>query len=165
MDDDYLQPKIDHTIEDISADRRRVVFRIVPGTRFAKVTLAFEGASGIDPNVLDDIIEEQGLERQLFTDPIVVTELLERYYREQGYPRWRDRPATLRIRRHAGAGRARCARRARFTIRQVSDIGQCCHTNRCADRRAAGGRGRPVLAGGGGELARAHPRSLLAPWI
>jgi outer membrane protein assembly complex protein YaeT len=31
------------------------------------------------------VIEEQNLERQLFTDPAVVTELLERLYREQGY--------------------------------------------------------------------------------
>ena len=41
--------------------------------------------SRIEPEELDDIIDEQNLERQLFTDPLVVTELLQRYYREQGY--------------------------------------------------------------------------------
>ena len=85
MDHDYLQPTIDHTVEDMSPDLRRVVFRITPGTRFERVTLAFQGTSAVDPGVLDDIIEEQKLERQLFTDPIVVTELFERYYREQGF--------------------------------------------------------------------------------
>ena len=49
------------------------------------MVLAFEGASGIDPDELDAIVDQQKLERQLFTDPVVVTELLERYYREQGY--------------------------------------------------------------------------------
>ena len=49
------------------------------------MVLAFEGASGIDPDELDKIVEQQKLERKLFTDPLVVTELLQRYYREQGY--------------------------------------------------------------------------------
>ena len=37
------------------------------------------------PDELDQIINEQDLEQQLFTDPLQVTELLERYYHEQGY--------------------------------------------------------------------------------
>ena len=61
------------------------MFNIQPGPRSQKVVLAFEGASGIDPDQLDKIVDQQKLERQLFTDPIVVTELLERYYREQGF--------------------------------------------------------------------------------
>ena len=59
---------------------------------------------------LDGIIDQQHLERQLFTDPVVVTELLQRYYREQGYlaaeidePRYEFR----------GHGRARGPRRSR----------------------------------------------------
>jgi outer membrane protein assembly factor BamA len=85
MEEDYLQPQIEHTISDISADERRVVLHVEPGVRFSTVRLVFEGASAVEPEVLDDIVEEQELERQLFIDPIVVTELLERYYREQGY--------------------------------------------------------------------------------
>jgi outer membrane protein assembly complex protein YaeT len=85
MEDQYLQPKVEGSIEEVSAAERRVTFRIVPGTRFATVVLAFEGASGIAADELDDIIREQDLEQQLFTDSIQVTELLERYYREQGY--------------------------------------------------------------------------------
>ena len=45
----------------------------------------FKGASGIPADELDQVIDEQKLERQLFTDPTVVTELLQRLYREQGY--------------------------------------------------------------------------------
>jgi hypothetical protein len=62
-----------------------VVFEIQPGERSQKVVLAFEGASAVDPDDLDEIIADQQLERRLFTDPLVVTELLQRYYREQGY--------------------------------------------------------------------------------
>ena len=64
---------------------RRVVFTIAPGTRFERIELQFAGAAGIAPAILDDIVDEQDLERELFTDPLVVTELLRRYYREEGY--------------------------------------------------------------------------------
>ena len=85
MEDNYLRPKIETTVEDSGPGQRRVVFRIEPGTRFNTVRLAFDGAAGVPPQELDDIVNEQGLERELFTDPAQVTELLERYYYEQGY--------------------------------------------------------------------------------
>ena len=93
-----------YEIVDGADDRRRVVFRIEPGPRYQKVVLAFEGASGIDPDQLDAIIDQQQLERQLFTDPVVVTALLKRYYREQGYlaaeidePRYEFEGPTARV--------------------------------------------------------------------
>ena len=85
MDDNYLQAKISYDIQNVSDQERRVTFNIQPGTRSDKVVLAFEGASGIDPDMLDKLVAQQRLERKLFTDPLVVTELLERYYREEGY--------------------------------------------------------------------------------
>jgi outer membrane protein assembly complex protein YaeT len=85
MGDNYLQPEVQGVIEEISPDERRVEFSVNPGTRYERVILAFDGAKGVAADVLDEIIEQQDLERQLFTDPIPVTELLERYYREQGY--------------------------------------------------------------------------------
>ena len=85
MIDGYLQPKVNYTIDDSSPERRRVTFQVEAGPHYDKVVLAFDGASGIDPDELDAIVDSQGLERQLFTDPIVVTELLARYYRDQGY--------------------------------------------------------------------------------
>ena len=85
MRDHYLQPKVEGAVGTSRPDERRVRFQIDPGTRFAKVVLAFEGAAGISPDELDEIINEQDLEQQLFTDPLQVTELLERYYHEQGY--------------------------------------------------------------------------------
>src|SRR5262249_35119866 len=77
-------PVVEYDLQDVG-ERRRVVFRLQAGPRYDTVVLAFEGASGIDPNQLDKVIEHQRLERHLFTDPEAVTSLLERYYREQGY--------------------------------------------------------------------------------
>jgi outer membrane protein insertion porin family len=85
MIDGYLQPKVEYAITNAAADHRQVVYTIQTGPHYDKVILAFDGASGVDPDVLDKIINEQKLERQLFTDPLIVTELLERYYRDQGY--------------------------------------------------------------------------------
>ena len=82
--DSHLQPKVDYTVKDTSQGRE-VVFQVTPGPKYDKVVLAFEGAVAIDPKELDAIVDDQNLERQLFTDPLVVTELLQRYYREQGY--------------------------------------------------------------------------------
>jgi outer membrane protein assembly complex protein YaeT len=85
MRDDYLQAKVEYHVDDIDAEHRKVTFNITPGPRSSKVMLVFNGASGISPDELDQVINEQKLERQLFTDPTVVTELLKRLYREQGY--------------------------------------------------------------------------------
>jgi outer membrane protein assembly complex protein YaeT len=84
MLDKYLQPTVDYTAQDLG-ERRLVVFRIQAGPKSERVVLAFEGASGIGPSRLNKIVEQQRLERQLFTDPYAVTNLLQRYYREQGY--------------------------------------------------------------------------------
>ncbi len=85
MTSGYLQPKVEYAFVSDSADRREIAYTIQTGPHYNKVVLAFEGASGVDPDELDKIVNQQKLERQLFTDPIVVTELLERYYRDQGY--------------------------------------------------------------------------------
>lgn len=80
----YLKPELRYEIED-HPGQRRVVFRIQTGPRYHRVVLVFEGASGIGPDRLHKLVEEQGLDHQLFTDPEAVTDLLQRYYREQGY--------------------------------------------------------------------------------
>ena len=123
MTDHHLQPKIDADVQEIGADQRRVVFRVEPGTRFTTVRLAFEGARGVDPQVLDAIVNEQGLEPELFTDPIQATELLERYYREQGYlvaeieaPKYEFEGAQARIVLNVHEG-------PRFFVRNVSATG------------------------------------------
>jgi outer membrane protein assembly complex protein YaeT len=81
----YLASEVTHRIDDASDGSRRVLFTIAPGVRFDRIELVFAGAAGIDPAELDSIVDEQDLELQLFTDPLVVTELLRRYYREEGY--------------------------------------------------------------------------------
>ncbi len=84
MGDKYLQPSAEYTVED-AGDRRRVTFRVQPGPQYDRVIVAYEGVAGIDPGRLDKIVEQQRLERQLFTDPSAVTALLQRYYHDQGY--------------------------------------------------------------------------------
>jgi outer membrane protein assembly complex protein YaeT len=103
MRDKYLQPDVKYNLQE-SGERRLVVFQIQPGPRYDQVVLAFEGASGIDPDRLDKIIDDQRFELQLFTDPEVVTSLLQRYYREQGYlsveidlPRYDFQGTTARV--------------------------------------------------------------------
>ena len=85
MLDDYLQATVNSSIDVDTPERRVVRFDIAPGARSSQVLLEFQGASGIPAADLDQVIDEQGLERQLFSDPTVVTELLRRLYREQGY--------------------------------------------------------------------------------
>jgi len=85
LGDNYLQPKVEYQLQDDADGKRHVTFQTDPGARSEKIVMAFEGASGISPDVLDAIIAQQKLERKLFTDPTVVTQLLQRYYREQGY--------------------------------------------------------------------------------
>ncbi len=123
MRDNHLQPAIDSRIDEVADDRRRVVFQIQPGPRYQKVLLAFEGASAIDADELDGIIDQQHLERQLFTDPVVVTELLQRYYREQGYlsaeidePRYEFENALARVVLTIREG-------PRFTVNNVATSG------------------------------------------
>jgi outer membrane protein insertion porin family len=123
MSDNHLQPKVNYEIQGASTGERQVVFNIEPGPRSQKVILAFEGASGIDPDQLDEIVDQQKLERQLFTDPIVVTELLERYYREQGFltaeidePRYEYQDVTARVVLTVREG-------PKFTVRQLTVTG------------------------------------------
>jgi len=80
----YLTAAVEFRIDD-SREARHVRFTITPGPRFATIELEFAGAAAVAPDVLDDIVHEQKLERKVFTDPLVVTELLRRYYREEGY--------------------------------------------------------------------------------
>jgi outer membrane protein assembly complex protein YaeT len=123
MEDNYLQPKVHGAIEELSSEERQVRFGIEPGVRFSQVILAFEGAESISPDTLDEIVNEQGLERQLFTDPVQVTELLRRYYREQGYltaaiekPRYEFKGRQARVILAVNEG-------PRYFIREISAAG------------------------------------------
>jgi outer membrane protein assembly complex protein YaeT len=81
----YFQPSVEVTAGAAVAGRRQVTVRVEPGARSDRVVLAFEGADQLNPDELASIVHQQDLEPQLFSDPLVVTELLERYYREQGF--------------------------------------------------------------------------------
>jgi outer membrane protein assembly factor BamA/autotransporter translocation and assembly factor TamB len=123
MTDGYLQPKLEYTIEDLAGDQRVVTFRIQSGSHYDRIILALQGASGIDPGELVKIVNQQKLERKLFTDPLVVTELLQRYYHDQGYlaaeidePRVEYQGATARIVMPVREG-------AKFSVRRVNTTG------------------------------------------
>jgi outer membrane protein assembly factor BamA/autotransporter translocation and assembly factor TamB len=116
----YLQSTITHQVADAADGSRQVTFAVTPGPRSEQIVLEFAGASAIDPSTLDSIIDEQDLEMDLFTDPVVPVELLEKYYREEGYlsadveePRYEFEGPVARaiLRVHEGP---------RFTISDVS---------------------------------------------
>ena len=113
VDERYLDSRVEHTITDAGPDARRVVFRITPGRRFERVELAFPGARGIEPTELEDIIKDQKLGPKVFTAPGTVTDLLQRFYREQGYLARGNRPAAIRLRRPTRASGASLCARAR----------------------------------------------------
>ena len=84
MDDNYLQAKVEYEIQNVSDQERRITFGFSP----ALARTRWCSPSKVHPESIDEldkIVEQQKLERKLFTDPLVVTELLQRYYREQGY--------------------------------------------------------------------------------
>ena len=83
--EDHLQPKIDYKISKPAPDRESVVFDIQPGPKFNNVELVFDGAQGIEPKNLREIVKDQKLTTDVYVKPGRVTELLRRYYQEQGY--------------------------------------------------------------------------------
>ena len=163
MDDGYLQAAVESRIEEDGANRRHVLFAIAPGPRYRKVVLVFEGASGIDPDVLDRLVDEQQLERDLFLDPLVVTELLQRYYREQGYlaaaidePRYEFDAAAARVVLTVREG-------PRFVVDGITVSGNALFSTETLIAAAAARRRRSVPAACGRARHRSHSRPVLAP--
>jgi outer membrane protein assembly factor BamA/autotransporter translocation and assembly factor TamB len=120
MTDGYLQPKIDYAVTNDSATHRQVVYTIETGPHYDKVLVRFEGVSGVDPDNLIKIINQQNLERQLFTDPLVVTELLQRYYRDQGFLAVEIDEPTIEFQGSAAHVVMPVREGARFTARHVT---------------------------------------------
>ncbi len=81
----HLQPVIAYKISKPSPDRLSVVFDIQPGPQFSNVEIAFDGAKGISARDLREIVKSQKLSEEIYVKPAIVTELLTRYYHEQGY--------------------------------------------------------------------------------
>jgi outer membrane protein assembly factor BamA len=83
--ENYLQPEIKHSITTPAEDRKRVLFDVTPGRQFSDVEIVFEGAQGIKSEALVDIVKGQKLKTEVYVKPGRVTELVSRYYAEQGY--------------------------------------------------------------------------------
>ena len=130
MDDNYLQATVEYAIENVGERQRRVVFQVDLGPRSRRIVLAFEGASAIHPDELDRIILDQKLERQLFTDPSLVVEILQGYYRARGHldarigePRFEFPDDTARVVMPIDEGPA-------FTVGMITISGNTVHDNR-----------------------------------
>ena len=80
-----LQPEITYDITEPADNKKRIEFKVTPGPVFHDVALAFEGASGIDENTLTEIVKSQKLGDDVYGRPGDVADLLEKYYRDQGY--------------------------------------------------------------------------------
>ena len=80
-----LQAVIAFKILKPSPDRVSVVFDIRPGPQFSNVEIAFDGAVGIAAKDLREIVKSQKLSEEVYVKPSSVTDLLTRYYHEQGY--------------------------------------------------------------------------------
>jgi outer membrane protein assembly factor BamA/autotransporter translocation and assembly factor TamB len=121
----YVNPTIEYEIESGDRAAKRVTFHVTPGTRFEKVTLAFEGASGIPPRELEAVIKEQKLGPKVFTNPGDVTDLLRRLYRERGFLAAQLDPPRPEFDEAAGAARVVLAvhEGPQFKIRSVTIAG------------------------------------------
>ncbi len=110
---------------------------------------------------LDSVIDEQKLERQLFSDPIVVTELLQRLYREQGYlnieidkPRYEFEGAVARVVLDIREG-------AQFTVQDVTMSGNSAITTPSLLLNLPVVPGEPYMPTAAENASAVHPRPLL----
>jgi outer membrane protein assembly complex protein YaeT len=101
VEDGFLQPRIEHEVNQPSPEVKRVVFDIQPGTRFRDVELVFEGARGFEQDRLREVVKDQKLTTDVFTAPGRVTDTLTRLYQEFGFldaevaaPRYELNPQT-----------------------------------------------------------------------
>jgi len=104
LEEDYLQPKVTHSIQTQSDDHKQVVFQIEPGTRYRPVELVLEGASTIAPSRLKKQIEAAKLEKAIYLDPSKVTDFLKAYYRQEGYLDAEIQPVRYELDAQSGSG-------------------------------------------------------------
>lgn len=118
----HLAPAFEHKVEFVGTGAKRAIFRVEPGARFDQVILEFPGAQGIEPETLRKIIADQKLQSNVFTAPAQVTDLLTRFYREEGFLR-----AVIKAPKYDFSGQTGTARVSmpvqegpRFMVRQLT---------------------------------------------
>ena len=139
MTDGYLQPKVGYTIDDSTPERRRVVFQVEAGPHYDKVVLAFEGASGIDPTMLDDDrrrsrVSSGSCSPIRSSSPSCSSATTAS--RATSRPRSTSRASSSRARWRASCSRS--AKGPRFTVRRVATSGNTVLDDRGAAAAAAG---------------------------
>jgi outer membrane protein assembly complex protein YaeT len=81
----YVTPQLEYAVAGDSSDSRQVRFSIDSGPRFAAVKLEFPGAAAIDPETIENGIEDAGLRPAVYVEPARVAEFIENLFREKGF--------------------------------------------------------------------------------
>ena len=100
----YLQATVEYAISG-QEDREQVRFSISPGTRFREVELAFEGASGINPDELEKELVRADLKLAVYTEPRKVIGFLTRFYQRNGYLQAKINSPRLELDAATGSGK------------------------------------------------------------
>ncbi len=85
VEDKRLQSSVQYEITEPGESTKRVLFDITPGPEFSKVEVVFEGASGLEPKVLAELLDKGKLNEDVYVKPARVRDMLQRFYREQGF--------------------------------------------------------------------------------
>ncbi len=81
----YVNADITPEIVTPEPNLKRVVFVIRPGERYGDVKTVFEGNSKIHSGDLESAIDRERLKTAVFTEPSRVVDVLNRYYRDNGF--------------------------------------------------------------------------------
>src|SRR5262249_31954781 len=81
----YFGSQVDNSIEMADADRKRVIFKIQPGTQYKEVRVAFEGIQGIKEEELQTILKNGGFFERDPKKRKQAPALLENLYKDRGY--------------------------------------------------------------------------------
>jgi outer membrane protein assembly complex protein YaeT len=81
----YLQAAVEAEVQMPDEGRKRVLFTIDPGRRYAGVETVFTGAAGIDSKELARQLKRAKLDDKMESNPAAVRQFLTQYYRQQGF--------------------------------------------------------------------------------
>ncbi|MBL8216367.1 MAG: translocation/assembly module TamB domain-containing protein, partial [Bryobacterales bacterium] len=85
VEDKHLQSSIQYEISQPMENTKRVLFDITPGPKFSNVEIVFEGAQGLEPKLLSELLDKGDLHEDIYVKPARVRDTLKGFYREQGF--------------------------------------------------------------------------------
>ncbi|MBI2839835.1 MAG: translocation/assembly module TamB domain-containing protein [Acidobacteria bacterium] len=125
VENHHVAPIFEHKVESVETAAKRVVVRVEPGPRLDHVSIEFPGAKEIKAAALNKIIVDQKLKSRVFTAPDQVTDLLARFYREEGFLAAAMTTPEYDLRAQTGTARVLMPvhEGPRFLIRQMTVVG------------------------------------------